>query len=219
VGVSISTQAELDAMVRSHGGGSLVLEDASVAVTKVSELVQGGTYEIVGGLQEAVRRHRTWTQTADKALEASATKAVREATVERLGALEVLTDVKIKNRSGEEQQLDGLIINSSVAFAVEAKHTARLAHIRLVKDKVSFLRGVASEGSFPRLAGIPKILPVLASSHFSPEMTELCDCDGIGTVKPNGSGHTFHPHANTRHVLNPVRRNLDLLKRAARLLL
>ena len=220
VGVTISTQKELEAMIKHNGGGNLVLEDASMSVTNVSALVEGGVYSLIGGAQEAVKRHRTWTQTADKALEASATKAVRDATIEQLGKLETFNDLVIKNYAGKEQQLDGLLINSTVAIAVEAKHTAQLEHIQLVKDKVSFLQGVASEGSFPSLAGIPSdcILPVLASTYFSPEMTELCKRDGISTVKPNGWGHTFAPHANSRLVINPLRRSLHTLARAVRFL-
>lgn len=199
-----------------------MLEDTSASVTKVSELIEGGVYSLIGGSQEAVKRHRTWTQTADKSLEASATMAVRNATIEQLGALEMFTDLTIKNNAGQEKQLDGLVINSHhAAIAVEAKHTAHLEHIQLLKDKVSFLQGVATEGSFPSLAGIPpnSILPVLASMYFSPEMTELCKRDGISIVKPNGWGYTFSPHANSRLILaNPLRRSLHTLARAVRFL-
>ena len=66
-------------LARIHGGGSLVLEGTAEATRSFPALVAGGVYALVGGQQEAVRRHRTWTQSSDKAFEQEATLAVRDA--------------------------------------------------------------------------------------------------------------------------------------------
>lgn len=184
VSVVISTQKELEVMIKHNGGGSLVLEDdTSTSVTKVSALVEGGIYSLIGGTQAVVKRHRTWTQTA--ALAHSAIEAVYDATIEELSVLEKLHNTRIMNKAGQEQEFDGLLIHSKVAFFIEAKHSAQLEHLHLLRKKLEFLEGVVGDGSFPRFAGIERVVPVLASPCFSPEMMELCKLDSIGIVKPS----------------------------------
>ena len=66
------------------------------------------------------------------------------------------------------------------------------------------------DGSYPRLAGIERIVPVLASSYFSPEMMELCLLKNVGIVKPNGRGHSYIPSTSSPSKPTPARRVLHV---------
>ena len=172
--ITISTQEELKELVKNHGGGSLVLDDSSAATRKVEEITSGGTYTLIGGQQEAVKRHVTWTQAADKELELRATEAVRDAGEKIYGKLDMSTNIILKNAQGEEREFDGLLINTNTAIAVEAKHVAEPKHVKLVLDKATFLLELARESN-AGLKGITSVVPVLASSHFGPAMIALCE--------------------------------------------
>ena len=214
--ITISTQEELKELVKNHGGGSLVLDDSSAATTKVEEITSGGTYTLIGGQQEAVKRHVTWTQAADKELELRATEAVRDAGEKIYGKLDMSTNIILKNAQGEEREFDGLLINTKTAIAVEAKHVAEPKHVTLVLDKASFLLEHARESSAGNLKGITSVVPVLASSRFGPAMIALCEARGVGVVKPNGSGHTYFPSASPPNLSG--RRGFHTLARVLRVL-
>ena len=214
--IAISTQAQLDKLVKRNGGGSLVLDGTSYSVEAVAEITPGGTYTLIGGLQEAVTRKGAWTQAADKELERRTTEAVRDASEAVYGKLDMSTNVILKNARGEECEFDGLLVNSKTAIAIEAKHVAVPEHVKLVLSKTSFLLEHAREGSAGSLKGIASVVPVLASSLFCPAMIALCEARGVGVVKPNGSGHTYFPAAAPPHQTG--RRGLHTLARALRVL-
>ena len=214
--ITISTQEELKELVKNHGGGSLVLDDSSAATTKVEEITSGGTYTLIGGQQEAVKRHVTWTQAADKELELRATEAVRDAGEKIYGKLDMSTNIILKNAQGEEREFDGLLINTKTAIAVEAKHVAEPKHVKLVLDKATFLLEHARESNADNLKGITSVVPVLASSRFGPAMIALCEARGVGVVKPNGSGHTYFPSASPPYLSG--RRGFHTLARVLRVL-
>ena len=214
--ITISTLEELKELVKNHGGGSLVLDDSSAATTKVEEITSGGTYTLIGGQQEAVKRHVTWTQAADKELELRATEAVRDAGEKIYGKLDMSTNIILKNAQGEKREFDGLLINTKTAIAVEAKHVAEPKHVKLVLDKATFLLEHARESNADNLKGITSVVPVLASSRFGPAMIALCEARGVGVVKPNGSGHTYFPSASPPNLSG--RRGFHTLARVLRVL-
>ena len=214
--ISISTQAQFEKVVKRHGGGSLVLDGTSSSVEEVAEITSGGTYTLIGGQQEAVKRHVTWTQAADKELELRATEAVRDAGEKMYGKLDMSTNIILKNVRGEKREFDGLLINTKTAIAVEAKHVAEPKHVTLVLDKASFLLEHARESNAGNLKGITSVVPVLASSRFGPAMIALCEARGVGVVKPNGSGHTYFPSASPPNLSG--RRGFHTLARVLRVL-
>jgi len=158
----------------------------------------------------------TWAQVADKELELRATEAVRDAGEKIYGKLDMSTNTILENVRGEKREFDGLLINTKTAIAIEAKHVAEPKHVTLVLDKASFLLEHARESNPGNLKGITSVVPVLASSRFSPAMIALCEARGIGVVKPNGSGHTYFPSASPSHLIG--RRSFHTLARVLRVL-
>jgi hypothetical protein len=214
--IAISTQEELKDLVWDHGGGSLVL-DNSAATRKVEEITSGGIYTLIGGLQETVKRHVTWTQADDKDLVIRATEVVRVAGEKIYGKLDMSTNTILENVRGEKREFDGLLINTKTAIAIEAKHVAEPKHVTLVLDKASFLLEHARESIEGNLKGITGVVPVLASSRYSPSMMALCEARGVSVVKPNGSGHTFVSYPPPSHLIG--RRGFHTLARVLRVLL
>ena len=143
---------------------------------------------MVGESECAFINKRKWTQVSDKALEAEATEAVRTAAAAELGEMVVLNNSVITDGAGAEREFDGLLISSAAAAAVfvEATHKPELKHLAVVADKLAFLERAARAGGDARLAGVARILPVLAGNLFSAEMAGLCRRDGVGVVRPNG---------------------------------
>jgi len=213
--IAISTQAQLKELVKRNGGGNLVLDGTSSSVEEVAEITSGGTYTLIGGQQEAVKRHVTWTQAADMELELRATEAVRDAGEKMYGKLDMSTNIILKNVRGEKREFDGLLINTKTAIAVEAKHVAEPKHVKLVLDKATFLLELARESNAD-LKGITSVVPVLASSRFGSAMLDLCEARGVSVVKPNGSGHTFVPYPPPSHLIG--RRGFHTLARVLRVL-
>lgn len=215
--VTISSQAELKELMKSHGGGSLVLDNTSAATRKVEDLVNGGVYTLIGGQQEAVKRHTTWTQQADKLLEEAATVAVRDVCEKTLGKLVMSNNTTYTNTLNEKQEFDGLLNNSTdTVIIVEAKHVSKPEHVDLVLDKASFLLQCAREAKVGDLKGISSVIPVLASSRFSPSMIALCKARGVGVVKPNGSGYTYIPFTTPSSHLIGRTRGFHTLARVVR---
>jgi hypothetical protein len=216
--IAISTQAQLEKVVKRNGGGNLVLDGTSSSVEEVAEITSGGTYTLIGGQQEAVKRHVTWTQAADKELELRATEAVRDAGEKMYGKLDMSTNIILKNVRGEKREFDGLLTNTETAIVVEAKHVAESKHVKLLLDKASFLLEHARESNAAdNLKGITSVVPVLASSRFSPSMTDLCEARGVSVVKPNGSGYTFVPYPPPSHLIG--RRGFHTLAHVLRVLI
>ena len=215
--ITISTQAQFEMLLGRLGGGSLVLDGTSSSVEEVAEITSGGTYTLVGGLLETVKRHvTTWTQADDKELVIRATEAVRDAGEKIYGKLDMSINTILKNARGEEHEFDGLLINTNTAIAVEAKHVAEPKHVKLVLDKATFLLEHARESNADNLKGITSVVPVLASSRFGPAMIALCEARGVGVVKPNGSGHTYFPSASPPNLSG--RRGFHTLARVLRVL-
>ena len=197
-------------LARIHGGGSLVLEGTAEATRSFPALVAGGVYALVGGQQEAVRRHRTWTQSSDKAFEQEATLAVRDAVAAEGGrsagagaAPQARLNCLVKNAAGKERELDGLVVcaHGTAAFLVEAKHSAQTGHVALVIEKARFLESAAREGGAGSDLGLGlgavarTVVPVLAGALFAPGVLTLCSLSGVGVVKPNGRGLSYCPPA------------------------
>jgi hypothetical protein len=214
--ITISTLEELKELKYDNGKGNLVLEGTTTPIRKMEEITSGGTYTLIGGLQEAVKRHVTWTQAADKELELRATEAVRVAGEKFYGKLDMSTNTILENVRGEKREFDGLLINTNTAIAIEAKHVAEFKHVKLVLDKASFLLEHARESNAGNFKGITSVVPVLASSHFGPIMIEFCKLSGVSIVKPNGSGHTFVPCPPPSHLIG--RRGFHTLVRVLRVL-
>ena len=207
VDFKISSQEQLKDLVRSHGGGSLLLEGTTTATRNLEELVNGGTYTLIGGQQQAVKRHQKWTQQADKALEVIATEAVASAVAKELvgGRLEQRHNVTLTNGAGQTREFDGLLLSTNTAIAVEAKHAAVESHVALVLDKAAFLFNLAQQENVGRgggadLSGITSVIPVLASSYFSPSVLCACHQRGVSIVKPNGAGHSYVPSMPPAHL-------------------
>ena len=150
---------------------------------------------------------------------------VRDACGETMGELRVFLDTKIKNSQGEERQFDGLLLNTTTAIAVEAKHVAMEKHIDIVLSGAEFLRQHALQASDERFRGKTDVLPVLAANRFSDSMSALCEKQGIGVVKRNGAGLTYTPPQRTPQLSQrsprtlPGRRSFYTLARALRALL
>ena len=213
--ITISTLDELKDVKYDNGKGNLVLEGTTTPIRKVEEILNGGTYTLVNGQQQTLRRRLEWTQQADRALDLMATDAVRSAVTGELGELEQRNNIILKNSLGKEYEFDGLLINTRTAIAIEAKHAAVEKHVTLVLDKASFLMQLACEntGDFK---GITSVVPVLASSLFTPSMLRACEANGVSIVKPNGYGHTYFPSAPPPHLSG--RRGFHTLARALRVL-
>ena len=152
---------------------------------------------------------------SDKALEESATAAVLEAATKELGKMVVLNDIKIYNKAGKSKQFDGLLVNSTAAVFVEAKHSAQPEHLSEIAEKLEFFEGVARAGGNPHLVGITRVVPVLAGNLFPAAMVELCRRDGVGVVKSNGRAFTFVPPPLG---LSGARRGFHSFSRIVRLL-
>jgi hypothetical protein len=217
--VEVATRAELSELAKRHGGGSLVPVDSLEAVHTVEALVEGGVYTLVGGQQEAVTRHRTWTQASNRAFELAATLAVHSAAAAagEPGPMLVRSHLDVRNRAGAQQELDGLVSGTASAFVVEAKHSAQLEHVDLVIGKTLFVERAALEGSVPGLGrgrggggggggsggggsagtdseGVGRVfVPVLAATLFPDHVERLCRARCVGVVKPNGNGLSFFP--------------------------
>ena len=209
--VEVATRADLSELVKRHGGGSLVPVDSLQAVHTVEALVEGGVYSLVGGQQEAVLRHRTWTQVSDRAFELAATLAVHSAAsaAGEPGPLLVRSPLDVFDKAGAKKELDGLVSGAATAFVVEAKHSAQLEHVDLVINKALFVKRAALEGSVPGLGkgggggggggsagtasgGVGRVfVPVLAATLFPEHVERLCRARCVGVVKPNGDGLSF----------------------------
>jgi hypothetical protein len=214
--INISTLEELKEMKYDNGKGNLVLEGTATPIRKVEEIVNGGTYVLIGGQQQALTHRLEWTQQADKALDLMATDAVRSAVAKELGELNQRNNVILENSLGKKYEFDGLLVNTKSAIAIEAKHAAVEKHVGLVLEKASFLLELAREDSGD-LKGITSVVPVLASSHFTPSLLRACEARGVSVVKPNGSGHTYFPSAPPPHLSG--RRGFHTLARVLRALL
>ena len=219
---TLSTGAELAALIKANGGGNLVLASSLPPhpILSVKDVVDGETYALIGGRQRAYLNEQNWTQQADKMLEEVSTLAVRDACEETMGELRVFLDTKVKNSQGEERQFDGLLLNTTIAIAVEAKHVAMEKHIDIVQSGAAFLKKHAQRTSDERFAGITDVLPVLAANRFSDAMAALCKERGVGVVKRNGSGLTYTPAPLRTPLLGqrsplplPGRRSLHTLAR------
>jgi hypothetical protein len=224
--VSISNDKQLRALVSSGGGGYLVLlehaslDSCSVIVNTVDEIVTGETYTLSGGETGAFNCHRIWTQQAGKMLEEVSTLAVRDSCEKLMGSLEMSTNITLISKGGVEKEFDGLLVSRAcaLAIAVEAKHVAVEAHVDTVLRGAAFLREFVLDCSDERFKGVTDVLPVLAATRFSEAMIALCEKQGIGVVRPNGSGHTFTPPPHMRTQLSqgtlhalPGRRSLHTL--------
>lgn len=226
--VTLSTGAKLTALIKANGGGNLVLASSLPPYPNLSvkDVVDGETYTLFGGRQRAYLNEQNWTQQADKMLEEVSTLAVRDACGETMGELRVFLDTKVKNSQGEVRQFDGLLLNTTTAIAVEAKHVAMEKHIDIVLSGAEFLRQHALQASDERFRGITDVLPVLAANRFSDSMSALCEKQGIGVVKRNGAGLTYTPPPQRTPQLSqrsprtlPGRRSFYTLARALRALL
>ena len=194
--VAISTDRELRELIDDHGKGSLAAVGSTVKVRGIEEIVDGGTYTLIGGQQRTFLDKQQWTQQADRMLEEVATLTVRDAIEKSTGwPLDVYVDVTLKNKWGVEKQFDGLLLSSTTAIVVEAKHTAQLRHVPLVVSKREFLLDLAQESKTGLLEGITAVIPVLASPRISNDVIDLCEASAVGTVVPNGSGHSYTPFA------------------------
>lgn len=202
--VAVSSDSELKELIRNSGGGHLVKEGGELLpqrVERVNDIADGATYTLVGGLNDAVRRHRTWTQVSDKVLEHEAVTAVlSDAT--SYGTLEEFHDYNGPGKcllasDRAQMEIDGLCVNGTTAVVVEAKHHAETKHIATVKEKVAHVARVSREGGIPRLSGITFFVPVLAANGFSALMRKQCEEAGVGVVQPTGSrlSFTYQPRA------------------------
>ena len=190
--VTVSSQEELKDVIRDHGLGSMVKEGELRAprITRVEDIADGATYNLIGGQNEAVRRHRTWTEVSDKVLEDEAVKAVlSDPKLPSLyGKLEEFHDYNgnspkcLRTADGTEQEIDGLCVNGTTAVVVEAKHHAETKHIAMAKEKALHVARVAREGGIPLLAAIKHFVPLLAANCFSAHMRKQCEAAGVGVV-------------------------------------
>ena len=191
----VDNQDELKEIIRDHGGGSLLKDGALIGVRRLEDIDDGATYTLVGGQQEAIRRHRTWTQVSDKMLEREAVKAVLNDSTS-YGQLEEFHDYNgppkcLLTSDHTKKEFDGICVNGTTVVVVEAKHHAETKHIKTVKEKVAHIARVAREGSVPRLSGITHFVPVLAANGFSRLMRDQCEKAGVGVVHPDGSRLCF----------------------------
>ena len=197
--VAVSSDGELKELIREHGGGSMEKEGELPLqrVERVEDIAGGAIYHLVGGLNDAVRRHRTWTQVSDKVLEQEAVKAVLS-DAKAYGTLEEFHDYNgmsnakcLRANDSTEKEIDGLCVNGTTAVVVEAKHHAETKHIAAAKEKAAHVSRVAREGGIPRLSGITCFVPVLAANGFSALARKQCEEEGVGVVQPNGSRLSF----------------------------
>jgi hypothetical protein len=193
-----------------------LLEGSNTAAT-FDDLVEGGSYTLIGGQNDAYLNKRKWTQVSDQALEAAATEAVRAAAASELGETVVLNGVEVDDGSGAMKEFDGLLVSAAAATAVfvEAKHKPEPKHLLIVADKLAFLERAALAGGDARLAGVTRVLPVLAGSLFSADMIGSCRRDGIGVVRPNGRAFSLELPPRG---FGGARRGLCTAARLARLL-
>ena len=200
--VTVATDEELDKLRKFHGGGSLVRVGQpgprSATTTRAADVVNHATYTLVGGNNEAIAHHRTWTQSMDKALEVEACQAVRAAVTARLGELVEIHggggDGVLADAEGVKMEFDGVLVGAGTALMVEAKHTAHEKHVELVLEKMRFLERIVRQGAEEALRGVERVVPVLASRRFAEEVEESCRKVGVGVVKPSGAGFAFeHP--------------------------
>ena len=192
--MTVTSDDKLTQLRFEHGGGSLVKENDPSKAVRFDDIEDGATYELIGGQQEAVKRHRIWTQVSDKVLEVEATKAVLAD--DTYGPLEEFNDYGeepkvLFTKDGAKKEFDGLVVNGTTAVAVEAKHRAESKHIDIVKEKAEHVKLVASEGRIPRLQGMTSFIPVLAANSFSAKVRRACEEAGVGVVEPNGGRLSF----------------------------
>lgn len=199
--VSARSQHDFEGIITGYGGGIGMVrvdeEEAMPPVVRTLDMIHsGGEYEIVGGSQEATRRHRTWTQVSDKVLEAEALKAVLAD--DTYGKLEEFVDydaaderVLTSQDRKSTMELDGLAVNGRVAIVVEAKHSAKFHHIRLAKNKAAHVARIAAERPGSRLGSIKRVIPVLAANLFPRDLQEACELHNVGVVYPSGARLRF----------------------------
>ena len=206
--ITVGSQEELKEVIHEHGGGSLVKEGELGAprIRSVEDIADGATYNLIDGQNEAVRRHRMWTQVSDKVLEDEAVKAVLSdpKLTSLYGKLEEFHDYNSDNPkclraadgteqeidglgTEQEMEIDGLCVNGTTAVVVEAKHHAETKHIITAQKKALYVARVAREGGIPRLSAIEHFIPLLAANRFSALMRKQCAAAGVGVVEPNGS--------------------------------
>jgi hypothetical protein len=216
--ITARSQEHLEKIVKTNGGGNLVKVGGTDAKPRAVDLLKdieaGAAYVLVGGQQEAVRLHRTWTQVADKATENEAAKVVTADTA--YGKLDEYTaydgatpeDRVLVAADGTKMEIDGLAVNGSVAVVVEAKHHAHVKHISIVKAKAKHVARIAAERPESRLGPIKRVIPVLASNLFSASMQEACEAQGVGVVKPSGArlGFAHHPPLSAGAEVQPPAR-------------
>ena len=123
IAVLVDSVQALKELKKDYGGGFLVLEtDAdtedrdAVVVNHPDQIKEEETYVLLGGQQESVRRHRTWTQVADKVMEEEALTAVIDA--KAYGEMEEFKDYDTRtnekkgfiNNQGVTKEFDGIAL-------------------------------------------------------------------------------------------------------------
>ena len=147
--------------------GSLTLQGTFKAAA-FDDLIDGGVYTLIGGKNGAVLEKRMWTQVSDKALEESATAAVLEAATKELGEMAVLHDITIFNKAGKCTQFDGLLVNSTAAVFVEAKHSPDPKHLARSPSRLNSLRASHAMAVTRALLASRALCPCLRATSSPP---------------------------------------------------
>jgi hypothetical protein len=192
--LTVRSQKHLDTMLskeRAHGLDRIDVPENEI-VDQHGKLVDGGHYIFCGDSVTARKKRQLWYQQMDRQLERDATALVKRAMEEQYGPLAEYTwnmtlsygDSTQTKKKGEEQEYDGLLVNSSSVLFVEAKHSADKDHPHLIMRKKEHLEEYIKRTNDPQFESIPKdgtarIIPFFATRSIKQDEEKMFFEKGI----------------------------------------
>jgi hypothetical protein len=190
IAITLNNQQELNGFLARERAGGLVTEsDVDVAVHKFDELVADDCYYLVSSDNTTLRQMQSWVQKHSTAQEAEIQECVIRDAAAEFGELVPMVDKDriLREDNRDVMELDGVLLNSTAALVIEAKHAVEPKSIKMVLKRAEFLRDRLHKHE--QFKGIDKVIPVLGANHFPAAVRENCLKKGIYVVYPNGGAY------------------------------
>jgi hypothetical protein len=188
--VRLHDQQDLESFLSSSRARGLLTEsDVDGIVRNFDELVDGDCYYFDSDDNTTLQQMESWVQKHSTAQEAEIQECViRDAAVE-FGELVPMADKDriLREDNRDVMELDGVLLNSTAALVIEAKHAVEPKSIKVVLKRAEFLRDRLHKHE--QFKGIDKVIPVLGANHFPAAIRENCLKKGIHVVYPNGGAY------------------------------